>query len=71
MKKAEAIESQKTSAEALLRSLKQEAKILKASSKEERAQLQLKFDKLNLAERFNLLEDDQLKDLREQLQVNF
>jgi TP901 family phage tail tape measure protein len=70
-KKAEAIESQKTSAEALLRSLKQEAKILKASSKEERARLQLKFDKLNLAERFNLLEDDQLKGLREQLQINF
>jgi len=50
---------------------KQEAQLIAATTDEEREQLQLKFDKLNLAAQFPALNEKELQALRDQFDVNF
>ena len=68
---AEALARQKQSADQLLVSLKQKGKLEAASTEEQRRELALQFEKENLATRFPLLTEEQLKPLREVLDENY
>jgi tape measure domain-containing protein len=70
-KAAEAADKQRGAVAKLLVQKKQEAQLIAASTDEEREQLQLKFDKLNLAAQFPALAEDELQALRDQLDINF
>jgi len=70
-KAAEAADKQREAVAKLLVQKKQEAQIIAATTDEERDQLQLKFDKLNLAAQFPALSEKELQTLRDQLEINF
>lgn len=68
---AEALARQKQSADQLLVSLKQKGQLEAASTEEKRRELALDFEKENLAARFPLLTEEQLKPLRDVLDANY
>jgi len=68
---AEALARQKQSAEQLLVSLRQKGRLEAASTEEQRRELALQFEKENLATRFPLLTEEQLKPLRKVLDENY
>lgn len=68
---AEAADKQRAAVAKLLVQKKQEAELIAATTDQEREQLQLKFDKLNLAAQFPALSEKELQALRDQLDVNF
>ena len=68
---AEAADKQRAAVAKLLVQKKQEAQLIAATTDEEREQLQLKFDKLNLAAQFPALSENELQALRDQLDINF
>ena len=68
---AEAADKQREAVAKLLVQKKQEAQLIAATTDEERDQLQLKFDKLNLAAQFPALSEKELQALRDQLDINF
>ena len=68
---AEAADKQRAAVAKLLVQKKQEAQLIAATTDEEREQLQLKFDKLNLAAQFPALNKEELQALRDQLDINF
>jgi TP901 family phage tail tape measure protein len=70
-KAAEALERQKQSANQLLVSLKQKGQLEAASTETQRRELELQFEKENLATRFPLLSEEQLKALRDVLDENY
>jgi hypothetical protein len=68
---AEEADKQREAVAKLVVQKKQEAQLIAATTDEEREQLKLKFDKLNLAEKFPALNDAELQSLRDQLDINF
>ena len=68
---AEALARQKQSADQLLVSLKQKGQLEAASTDAQRRELALQFEKENLATRFPLLKEEELEDLRKQLDINY
>jgi tape measure domain-containing protein len=68
---AENAKRQRAAVAKLLVQKKQEAQLIAATTDEEREQLQLKFDKLNLAAQFPALNEKELQALRDQFDVNF
>ena len=68
---AEEADKQREAVAQLVVQKKQEAQLIAATTDEEREQLKLKFDKLNLAEKFPALNDAELQSLRDQLDINF
>ena len=69
-RKAEAIEKQRESAAKLLISLQQKGQLEAASSEEQRRELELQFQKENLARQFPLLKEEELKKLKDQIDKN-
>ncbi len=69
-RKAEAIEKQRESAAKLLVSLQQKGQLEAASSEEQRRELELQFQKENLARQFPLLKEEELKKLKDQIDKN-
>ena len=68
---AEAKQRQKVAAGELLVDLEREAQLITASTDAERERLKLTFEKANLARQFPQLSNEELKSLRDQLEVNF